>query len=141
MKKTLTLIAIGVLGAAMSTSALAQTPGPAGAQGTLGNHAGGAHRENGMKKIFATLNLTKDQQEKIKDLMKKHMDEVKELRKAGPGNVDKVKMKQVNENFRKNLFAILTPDQQKKFQEEMKKMRQEHKNDKAPGAGSAKIGG
>ncbi len=134
------------LGAALTVASFAQSAGPSGGavipQGQSPQHD--ARKGGGNKWMFETerkilkqLGLSPDQESKLKDLDKKTMDELKELREknraAGkPADKDAARsraeaMKAIMKEHRDGLLAVLTPDQKKKFKELWKQAIKEHR--------------
>ena len=143
MNKLVKILSVLVIAASLTAVSFAQGAGPkGGAPGKQGG-PGGEHRFGRIEKILQDLNLTKDQKSKVKDLMKKTGDQLKDLHKSsGGGKGDKPtpetreKMKAIMKGFHDELFKILTPDQQKKFKEEMKKLREQNQGQGGFGRGN-----
>jgi Spy/CpxP family protein refolding chaperone len=118
MKKSLfpavfTLLLVG------SIAALAQAPGgqwgPGGQPPTV---------DQRLQRMSQALELTGDQQEKIKPILESESSQMQELRAdTSLSQEDRMaKMKQIRENTASQINPILTADQQKKYAEMMSRM-------------------
>lgn len=109
---------------------------PAGEAG--GRKGGGAGRfspEERLKRMTEELNLTQDQQDKIKAIMAKGADQMKELMAKGRDNLteeDKTKFREFLKSQAEEIATALTPEQKEKYKAAMEKRRAER------GGGAAK---
>jgi len=139
---------IAVLAAAailsLSTLAFGQsgtpstTPPPSGGQNQQGpppgggGPGGGGQGRGGMdpaamvERLTKELDLTADQQTKVKDILTKRAADMKTLREdQSTAPEDKrAKSRDIQEASNKAINAVLTPDQQKKYADMQEKMRQ-----------------
>ena len=120
-----------------------QTPGdPQKFDGSDGSHDrfhsrhGARHRDHG-KMLDRLLNLTKEQKEKVKEIMKATRPKIKAIREE-----QRAKIQAVMDDTRKQIRPLLTPAQQKvfddaqqlrenacKLKEEVRKLRQDRGSD------------
>lgn len=139
MKKWITLVAGVVLAASMSVGAFAQAAGPqggvkAGSSATAPQHQKRAHAPIS-KKMLEQLNLTADQQAKIKELVKQYVAKNQATPTTTPPSRKEMKAKR--EAFLKDLNQILNPDQQAKLKTLMQERIKHGKKGGATAAGSA----
>ena len=109
--------------------------GDAGARPGRGGGAGRMSPEERLKKMTEELNLTQDQQDKIKAIMAKGADQMKDLMAKGRDNLteeDKNKFREFMKSQIEEISAVLTPEQKEKYQAAMEKRRA------AGGAGAPK---
>jgi Spy/CpxP family protein refolding chaperone len=103
---------------------------PAGDAGARRN-GGGAGRfspEERLKRMTEELNLTQDQQDKIKAIMAKGADQMKDLMAKGRENLtddDKAKVREFMKSQMEEIAAVLTPEQKEKYKAAMEKRRAE----------------
>jgi Spy/CpxP family protein refolding chaperone len=106
--------------------------------------AGGAGRfspEERLKRMTEELNLTQDQQDKIKAIMEKDAAQFKELMVKGRENLteeDKTKFRELIKSQFEAIAAVLTPEQQEKFKAAMEKRRAAGGAGSGAGANAAK---
>jgi Spy/CpxP family protein refolding chaperone len=151
--KTLTILSLVLAGlCAMPTLVLAEdpvppkppggteAPKPAGDKAAgkperrAGGPAGGGERNPAerLKMMTEKLNLTQDQQDKIKAIQEKNAPEFKELMAKGRENLteaDKTKLRELGRAQMEEIGAILTPEQKEK----MKELREARGGDRKPG--------
>ncbi|HSI12742.1 MAG TPA: hypothetical protein VK961_11900 [Chthoniobacter sp.] len=119
-----------------SDKAPADAGKPAGEAGA--RKGGGAARfspEERLKRMTEELNLTQDQQDKIKAIMAKGADQMKDLAAKGRENLteeDKTKFREFLKSQSEEIAAVLTPEQKEKYKAAMEKRRAER------GGGAAK---
>ena len=107
----------------------AASGGNAPAPGGAARQGGGAGRmspEERLKKMTEELNLTQDQQDKIKAIMAKGADQMKDLMSKGRENLteeDKNKFREFMKSQFEEISAVLTPEQQEKYKAAMEKRR------------------
>ena len=101
-------------------------------------HHGGRHGKHNPEERIAhlkeKLNLTSEQETKIRDIFKAEGDKMREEREANKGNRPnpderRKKMEERRERVDAAIKGVLTPEQQTKW-EEMKKKREERKRDR-----------
>jgi protein CpxP len=158
MKKILGLMIAGAF-AMSAVSVFAQASGPkGGAQGTgPGVRQGGPgqqgrggdfmkRRQQMQAEVMKKLNLSKDQQTKIKALNDKFMKDIQALRASGGNNQEqnRQKMRDLSTKHREAFMKILTPEQRKKYdalvKEAREKMRKEMGNRGPSGQGGKPAG-
>jgi Spy/CpxP family protein refolding chaperone len=108
---------------------------PAGDAGARRGGAGRFSPEERLKRMTEELNLTQDQQDKIKAIMAKGADQMKDLMAKGRENLtddDKAKVREFMKSQFEEISAVLTPEQKEKYKEAMEKRRAQR------GGGAAK---
>lgn len=102
---------------------------PAGEAGARkGGGAGRFNPEERLKRMTEELNLTQDQQDKIKAIMAKGADQMKDLMAKGRENLteeDKTKFREFLKSQSEEIAAVLTPEQKEKYKAAMEKRRAE----------------
>jgi protein CpxP len=145
-----------VLGMAMSAFALGQNGGdqqqgppqgpPPGQQqngmrgqrpdggGPGGRRGGMMNPEERLKRMTADLNLTADQQAKIKTIMDSEKTKMDALRDdtSVEGDAKREKAMGIRKDSNTQIRAVLTADQQTKFDEQQEKMRNRRRGDGPP---------
>jgi periplasmic protein CpxP/Spy len=122
--------------AVVSTAALAQDtkPGKLGQDTKPGQDARGQRRGNGMnpKALTKALELTPEQEEKLKPIAKKAAEARKKLNEdtSLQPKEKREKVMEITKGMMKSVEEILTPEQKKKFEELKKKMEEAAKNRK-----------
>ena len=106
------MIMLGLL--VLGTASYAQRGG-----GNGGNATPEVRAERQTKTMTEKLGLSEDQQKKVYTLQLARAQKMQELREAQ----NRDGMKTANEDFQKNLAAILTPEQAKKYEEMEAEMR------------------
>jgi Spy/CpxP family protein refolding chaperone len=88
-----------------------------------------------LKMLTEKLNLTEDQQAKLKPILEDKSKQMKALRDdASLAPADKqAKMKELHESFSEKINAVLTPDQQTKWKQMEQEMMEKHKEMKGQG--------
>jgi protein CpxP len=127
MKKHVALFAVLIAISLMTSSAIAQdtptTPATTTkkAKSSGGGAAGRATKE--LADLTTKLNLTTDQQAKIKPILTDESAKIHAARKASADSADdaKAKSKAIRTDANQQIRALLTPDQQKIFDAEAKK--------------------
>jgi len=123
------LMVVGQTSHALQTAPVAQEHG-----GMSGPAMGATTPEGRLKMLTEKLDLTEDQQAKLKPILEDQAKQMKALHDASLAAADKhAKMKELHDSSVEKLNAILTPDQQAKW----KQMRQEmmQKNHEMKGQG------
>ncbi len=132
-RKNLTQIAIGILATVVLTgSVVAQT---SVAQNHAGRQAG--HHGQKLQQALDKLNLTPKQRTEIKAIVTQAREQSKAVRANDNQTVGelKTKMKQIHEETRTRIQAVLTPEQREKLAQMKKNHQKGHK------AGATKRGG
>lgn len=145
MRKILTAIS-GACLTTLATLALAgplsqQPPAPANPpdEGAApnGRPGRGGNIENRLEMMSKQLNLTDEQRENIRPLLKHEVERIKEVRSNTELTQDQARrrIQMIRKNTRQKVAEILTPEQRKQWQE----MRQEHRG--GPDGGQKQPGG
>jgi periplasmic protein CpxP/Spy len=122
-----------MIGTAVAASAQATpgtTPERPNAAGTEMRHGGpGRHGGNGMRGLFRGIQLSADQQARIKTIREKYRPQMQALRQdrqAGerPDSATMSKARGLMEQQHTEIRAVLTPDQQRTFDDNVAKMRE-----------------
>jgi Spy/CpxP family protein refolding chaperone len=98
------------------------TPAPGGRQGGPARLS----PEERLKKMAEALNLTQEQQDKIKAIMEKTTAKVQEIAAKGRDNLteeDKTKFRELLKSQSDEIGAILTPEQKEKYKELVERRR------------------
>ena len=124
------LMVIGQPCHALQTAPAAQEHGAMG-----GSPMGPMTPEARLKMLTEKLNLTEDQQAKLKPVLEDQAKQMKALHDdASLAPADKqAKMKELHESSIEKLNAILTPDQQAKWKQMRQEMMQKHSEMKGQG--------
>ncbi len=132
MKRYILTIATAMLFGTMAFAQAGAPPAdqPAGGPPHHGQHGMKMNPEQRFERMSKQLNLTADQQAKIKPLLEQERTQAQDL-KSQKLTVDerREKMKSIHENTMSEVRGILTPEQQTKFdamQQRMKERRQQH---------------
>ncbi len=149
MKRFAILAAGVILASALSVSAFAQAAGPSGGGVQSKPPVSGAKAKQGQhwgvsRKLLKELNLTTEQQTKVKNLFAKYAAEAKaKTNTSANAKPDRKAMKARREQMMKDLNAILTTEQQTKLKEllaaqknKVKKSKQTPPPSSAGGSGS-----
>jgi Spy/CpxP family protein refolding chaperone len=121
-----------------------KAPASGGAAAQPGAPGGGAGRfspEERLKRMTEELNLTQEQQDKIKAIMEKNGPQFKELISKGRENLteeDKTKIRELIKSQTEEVAAVLTPEQKEKYKAAMEKRRAAGGGGAGPGAGAPK---
>ena len=123
------LMVVGQTSHALQTAPAAQEHGAMG-----GSPMGPMTPEARLKMLTEKLNLTEDQQAKLKPVLEDQAKQMKALHDdASLAPADKqAKMKDIHESSIEKMNAILTPDQQAKWKQMRQEMMQKHEM-KGPG--------
>jgi len=124
------LMLVGQTSHALQT---ATTPQEHGAMG--GSTMGPMTPENRLKMLTEKLNLTEDQQAKLKPILEDQSKQMKAIHDdASLAPADKqAKMKEVHESSTEKINGVLTPDQQAKWKQMRQEMMEKHKEMKGQG--------
>jgi Spy/CpxP family protein refolding chaperone len=82
-----------------------------------------------LKKLTEKLNLTEDQQAKVKPILEdesKHMKALHDDTSLAPAD-ERAKMKDLHDSSTEKINAVLTPDQQAKWKQMQQEMMEKHK--------------
>ena len=127
--------AAGLLVVGQTIHAL-QTAPAAQDHGAMGGHAmGGMTPESRLKMLTEKLDLTDDQQAKLKPILEDESTQMKTLHEDTSLAPDdkKAKMKELHESSTEKINAVLTPDQQSKWKQMKQEMMEKHKEMKSQG--------
>ena len=115
---------------AMQNAPAAQEHGAMG-----GSMMGPMTPENRLKMLTEKLNLTEDQQAKVKPILEDQSKQMKAIHDdASLAPADRqAKMKEIHESSIEKMNAILTPDQQAKWKQMRQEMMDKHKEMKGQG--------
>ncbi len=118
------LMVVGQASHALQTAPAAQEHGAMG-----GSMTGSMTPENRLKMLTEKLNLTEDQQAKLKPIIEDQSKQMKTLHDdTSLAPADKqAKMKELHESSIEKMNAILTPDQQTKWKQMRQEMMEKHK--------------
>ena len=118
------------------TSHAVQTAPAAQEHGAMGGSMMGPMTpENRLKMLTEKLNLTEDQQAKLKPIIEdqsKQMKAIHDDTSLAPAD-RQAKMKELHESSIEKMNAILTPDQQAKWKQMRQEMMEKHKDMKSQG--------
>jgi Spy/CpxP family protein refolding chaperone len=118
------------------TSQALQTAPAAQEQGAMGGHARGAMTpESRLKMLTEKLDLTEDQQAKLKPILEDESQQAKALHEdtsLAPAD-RRAKMKELHASSTEKINAVLTPDQQTKWKQMQQEMMEKHKEMKSQG--------
>ena len=124
------LMVVGQASRALQTAPAAQE------HGAMSGHAmGGMTPESRLKMLTEKLDLTDDQQAKLKPILEDESTQMKTLHEdtsLAPED-KKAKMKELHESFTGKINAVLTPDQQSKWKQMKQEMMEKHKEMKGQG--------
>lgn len=124
------LMMVGQTSHALQTAPAAQEHGAMG-----GSTMGAMTPEARLKMLTEKLNLTEDQQAKLKPILEdesKQMKAVHDDTSLAPAD-KQTKMKELHESFGEKINAVLTPDQQAKWKQMKQEMMEKHKEMKGQG--------
>jgi len=125
----------GLLIVGQTSHALQAAPA-AQEQGAMGGHAREAMTpESRLKMLTEKLNLTEDQQAKLKPILENESQQTKALHddtSLAPAD-KRAKMKELHESSTEKINAVLTPDQQTKWKQMKQEMMEKHKGMKSQG--------
>lgn len=114
-------------------AAPAQAAPAAQEHGAMGGPAMGAMTpESRLKMLTEKLNLTEDQQAKVKPILEDESTKMKALHDEGPAD-KQAKMKELHMSSTEKINAILTPDQQAKWKQMKQEMMEKHNEMKGQG--------
>jgi len=106
---------------------------------TPGNRGGGGNVESRLENLSTQLNLTNEQKEKIRPILKHEVERIREVRDNTSLSKAEARrrMAVVRKKTRKHIAQLLTPEQKKQWQED----RQERRGGGGPGSGQRGSGG
>jgi periplasmic protein CpxP/Spy len=125
------LMLVGQTSHALQTATAPQEHGAMGGGSTMGPMT----PENRLKMLTEKLNLTEDQQAKLKPVLEDQSKQIKAIHDdASLAPADKqAKMKEVHESSTEKINAILTPDQKAQWKQMRQEMMEKHKEMKDQG--------
>ena len=123
VRTSLTIAAAALFATAGAAFAQVQPAPPAAGAPALS----GARHHGGMKHLFASLNLSADQQSRIDAIFAKY-------RQQNQNVTDPAQRKANRTAQRGEIMAVLTPDQQAKLKSELGAMRKKHDAENREGA-------
>ena len=127
--------AAGLLAGGQTSHALQTTPATQ-EHGARGGHAMGAMTpESRLKMLTEKLDLTEDQQAKLKTILEDESTQMQNLHhdtSMAPED-RRAKMKELHESSTEKINAVLTPDQQSKWKQMKQEMMEKHKEMKGQG--------
>lgn len=133
---SLALLAVAAMIMVVPTSRALQTASNTQEHGAMGGSPMGPMTpENRLKMLTEKLNLTDDQQAKLKPIIEdqsKQMKAIHDDTSLAPAD-RQAKMKEVHESSIEKMNAILTPDQQAKWKQLRQEMMEKHKEMKNQG--------
>jgi Spy/CpxP family protein refolding chaperone len=136
ISSSLTLLAIAALIMVVPTSRALQNASNMQEHGAMGGSPMGPMTpENRLKMLTEKLNLTEDQQSKLKPIIEdqsKQMNAIHDDSSLAPAD-RQAKMKEIHESSIEKMNAILTPDQQAKWKQLRQEMMEKHKEMKNQG--------
>ena len=125
----------GLMTVGQTSHALQAAPA-AQEHGAMGGPAMGAMTpESRLKMLTEKLNLTEDQQAKVKPILEDESKQMKALHddtSLAPTD-QRAKMKELHESSTEKINAVLTPDQQAKWKQMKQEMMEKHKEMKGQG--------
>ena len=124
------MMVVGQKSHALQTETAPQEHGAMG-----GSTMGPMTPENRLKMLTEKLNLTEDQQAKLKPILEDQSKQIKAIHDdAALAPADKqAKMKELHESFGEKINVVLTPDQQTKWKQMRQEMMEKHKEMKDQG--------
>jgi Spy/CpxP family protein refolding chaperone len=133
---SLALLAVAAMITVAPTSRALQTASNTQEHGAMGGSPMGPMTpENRLKMLTEKLNLTEDQQAKMKPIIEdqsKQMKAIHDDSSLAPAD-RQAKMKEIHESSIEKMNAILTPDQQAKWKQLRQEMMEKHKEMKSQG--------
>ncbi len=86
--------------------------------------------------MFKDLNLSKDQQEKVKTIMEKQRTEMETLRNSSLSREEqRTKMMDMRKKYNDEIEAVLTPEQKEKYKAKQKEMQEQMQQRRRDGGG------
>ena len=122
------LLVVGQTSHALQTAPATQEHGP-------GRARDGDDPESRLKMLTEKLDLTEDQQAKLKPILEDESTQMKTLHddtSLAPED-KRAKMKELHESSTEKINAVLTPDQQSKWKQMKQEMMEKHKEMKGQG--------
>src|SRR5215469_5933314 len=133
---SLALLAVAAVITLAPTSRALQTASNTQEHGAMGGSTMGPMTpEDRLKMLTDKLNLTEDQQAKLKPILEdqsKQMKAIHDDSSLAPAD-RQAKMKEIHESSIEKMNAILTPDQQAKWKQMRQEMMERHKEMKSQG--------
>ncbi|MFY7840742.1 MAG: Spy/CpxP family protein refolding chaperone [Lacibacter sp.] len=92
--------------------------------------------------MFKDLNLTKDQQDKVKAIQDKQREEMETLRNGSLSRDEqRTKMMDIRKKYNEQIEAILTPEQKEKYKAKQKQMQEQMQRRQGGGGPGGQGGG
>jgi Spy/CpxP family protein refolding chaperone len=92
--------------------------------------------------MYKDLNLSKDQQEKVKGIQDKQREEAEAVRNSSLGREEqRTKMMEIRKKYSEQIDAILTPEQREKLKVKQKEMQEQMEKRRRDGGGPGGQGG
>jgi Spy/CpxP family protein refolding chaperone len=86
--------------------------------------------------MYKDLNLTKEQQEKVKGIQDKQREEAETVRNSSLGREEqRTKMMEIRKKYSEQIEAILTPEQKEKLKAKQKEMQEQMEKRRRDGGG------
>jgi protein CpxP len=128
-------LAAGMMVVAQTSYALQTAPAAQEHSAMGGTGMGAMTPESRLKMLTEKLNLTGDQQAKLKPILEDESTQMKTLHDdTSLAQADKrAKMKELRESSTEKINAVLTPDQQAKWKQMKQEMMEKHKEMKGQG--------
>jgi Spy/CpxP family protein refolding chaperone len=125
---SLTLTALLALG----TLAWAQDSTPSGGQSNATSGTGTAENdpaENRVRHIADQLNLTPEQRDQIRPIVKQEAEQIQAVRNDNSLTPEQkqAKLREIHQTFRPQIAKVLTPEQKQKFKEMKEEGREHHR--------------
>jgi len=120
----LVLLAVGLTFAQTSQESQAPT-----SDKHAGMHHNGESADQHLQMLTEKLNLTDDQQAKLKPIFEDQMQQMKAVREDSSLSQEqkRAKMKSIHESLHDQISAVLTPEQQAKFKQMRQEQMEKHK--------------
>lgn len=124
---TLVVLTAALLSAAQTYPAAKTSAPPQGS--AMGSHRDASTPEAHLQMLTEKLNLTPDQQAKLKPLLEDQAQQMKAVRDDSSLSEEqrKAKMKAIHESFHDQMSTVLTPEQQTKLKEMKHDSMEKHK--------------
>lgn len=92
--------------------------------------------------LYKDLNLTKDQQEKVKGIQDKQREEMETVRNSSLSREEqRAKMMDIRKKYNEQIEVILTPEQKEKLKAKQKEMQEQMQRRREGGGGPGGQGG
>lgn len=125
MRRGLAILVAGGLAASLAAGAGAAAPN---AKGERPGKAAHKQKQARLAGALERLNLSSEQQERIRAIRMRQRAELQALKGGGDKAAMKGHLKDLKTKYRAEIMAVLTPDQRRQLKAEMKKARAARKN-------------